>query len=271
MQTFNTIYRGIERDQEKNESASVGLATFGGIAWKTVVLLMLTIISGVLVSYFGIKQGGGEIPASGDVPARIKFEPWLYGVLGAGGIVSFIAIIIGSLFPKSAVVMGPLYAISKGAFLGTIATIIHVFLPVVGFIALGATLAIFLITLLFNMIAPFRAKSALFKIFSVMTVSLLIMTVVFVVLKLTLGSFFVAGYGLSAETVLIIGIAMSVFFIIYGAIMLNNQFSYGEVIVATGADKIYEWSVSFGILFSLIVIYLEVIRLLLLIIALKRE
>lgn len=276
MKTFNSLYRGVDRANEKEqalvggeEQISIGkTASFGGITWKTFLLVALMVVTGIIVSVLGISKATITVERVGEVDT-LNFKPGLWVVLGVSGIIAFICVIIGSFFPKSTIVTGPLYAVAQGALVGTIATIIHFFLPVVGLIAIGSTLAIFLITLLFNIFAPFRAKKFAIKAMITIGISLLIASLIFLIIKLAKPSLFDPNYsgGLSSKAILAIGIIFSIFFIIFGGLMLSSQFTYAEQLVANGSRKIYEWSVAFGILYALVIIYMEIIRLLLSIIA----
>ena len=59
--------------------------------------------------------------------------------------------------------------------------------------------------------------------------------------------------------------------ILYGSFMLVINFDNAKMIVSTGADKKYEWAVSLGLLVSIIYIYVQVIRLIIIIYARTRR
>jgi uncharacterized YccA/Bax inhibitor family protein len=56
-------------------------------------------------------------------------------------------------------------------------------------------------------------------------------------------------------------IGIELFLLIYGAITLGLNFAEAQAVVDRGASKDAEWSVSLGLMVSLIYIYVEVLRL----------
>jgi uncharacterized YccA/Bax inhibitor family protein len=60
-----------------------------------------------------------------------------------------------------------------------------------------------------------------------------------------------------------LGIGITVFLIIYGALMLTLDFDRAETVVSSGADKRYEWMIAMGLMVTIIWLYIEIIRLIL--------
>ena len=263
--TFNPMFRSLEKEQA-SERELTNVVSYKSVALKTLFLIFLTIISATLVSVFGIVKKGASAEAG------FVVQPWLYTILGVGGIVSFLCVILSAFFPRAAVFFAPVYALFEGAFVGVITVILSAFLKWGAFIALSSTIAVFFVTLLFNMSASFRAKNAVSKILWVMFVMVLLFTVAYLIVIL---AFPQALQGTSSKlnhkTIIYISIAISVFLIIYGTLLLSLQFTYTERLVMAGADKKLEWQAAFGILFALVMIYVEIVRLLILISALKRD
>jgi uncharacterized YccA/Bax inhibitor family protein len=67
-----------------------------------------------------------------------------------------------------------------------------------------------------------------------------------------------------------LAIGISVFLIIYGALMLTLDFDRAEAIVSSGADKKYEWMVALGLMVTIVWLYIEILRLIM-IVASKRD
>ena len=66
-------------------------------------------------------------------------------------------------------------------------------------------------------------------------------------------------------------IFIEAFLLIYGVITLSFNFQEAQYVVQSGASKGAEWCVALGLMVSLIYIYLEIVRLLMLIIASRRD
>jgi uncharacterized YccA/Bax inhibitor family protein len=63
----------------------------------------------------------------------------------------------------------------------------------------------------------------------------------------------------SAYLGMLIGIEL--FLLIYGAITLGLNFAEAQAVVERGASKDAEWSVSLGLMVSVVYIYVEILRL----------
>jgi len=85
----------------------------------------------------------------------------------------------------------------------------------------------------------------------------LITTIIILILNLS-------GVGFDT-TILPILIAVEAFFLLYGVITLIFNFDEAVAVVQMGASKNAEWSVALGLQVSLIYIYIEILRLLVLI------
>lgn len=263
--TFNPMFRSLEKEQAGEYELS-NVVSYKSVALKTLFLIFLTIASATLVSIFGIVKKG----ASADTGIVIK--PWLYTLLGVGVIVSFLCVILSAFFPKAAVFFAPVYALFEGVFVGAITVFLSIVLKWGAFIALSSTIAVFFVTLLFNMSASFRAKKAVSKILWVMFVMILLFTITYLIIGLAFPSVISSGISkINPRTALYISIGISIVLIIHSTLLLSVQFSYTEQLVLSGADKKLEWQAAFGILFALVMIYVEVVRLLFIIAALRRD
>ena len=58
-----------------------------------------------------------------------------------------------------------------------------------------------------------------------------------------------------------IALAITGFMIIYGAFLLTLDFDRAEAIVSGGADKKYEWVITIGLMVTIIWLYIEILRL----------
>ena len=66
------------------------------------------------------------------------------------------------------------------------------------------------------------------------------------------------------STYLGVMIGVEVFLLIYGIVTLSLNFAEANAVVQRGASKGAEWSVSLGLMISIVYIYVEVLRLIML-------
>ena len=81
-----------------------------------------------------------------------------------------------------------------------------------------------------------------------------------IILLMSLLSFFIADYGVYLN----IMIGVEIFLLFYGVITLSLNFSEAQSVVERRASKGAEWSVALGLMVSIIYIYLEALRLIML-------
>ena len=257
MQTINPIFSATNRTLT-NVEEKVNVSSYKGIAWKTIFLFTLVLLSAGLTAVFGFIYSNG---IKDGLKPQLTINPWLLITVGIAGITGFLSILISSFAPKSASFFGPVYSLAQGVVLGFVTTIVGFFMPGVAILASSATLIIFLVCLLVNTFASMRAKSKIAKFFITMSIAMLLLMVVSIILRFAAPNLFVNLYEKNPNIYYAISIGISVFFIIYGALMLMGDFMYVDHLVQDGIDTKYEWSASLGIVFSIIWIYIELIKL----------
>ena len=265
MQTMNPIFKATEKTITYEQTAT---ASHKGVAWKSTFLFGLVILSALLTAFLGFKfnNTNPEVPTPG-----LNVKPWLLVSVSVASIIGIISILIGSLAPKSAIFFGPIYSLCQGVIVGFITTIVGFYMPGVAILSGSATLIIFLVCLLINMFASVRMKTKIAKFFMAITIALFVFMILSLIMRLAAPNFF-KSLGESNPTLYFaISIGVSVFLILYGAFMLLNDFMYVDYLVESGADKRYEWSAALGIIFSLIWIYIELIRFFILIASLFKR
>lgn len=242
---FNNIQTGATYFDEAEH------ATIKGVSLKTTFLLAITIAIAVVTAIFlpTIAKNGGMTS--------------FVIVLTIALIIGFISVIVGRLSERAAKYAGVIYSVCEGLFLGALTRIAEEFVPGVGFIAMAVTLTIFAVMLLLYSSGFLRSGSkvrrALIAIAFAGLAIALVTTLVILIMN-------VAGVEFD-RSILVWLILAEVFFLIYGVITLLFNFDEANSIVQMGASKNAEWSVALGLQVSLIYIYIEVIRLIILIAA----
>jgi uncharacterized YccA/Bax inhibitor family protein len=230
-----------------------GAMTVSGTINKTGILLILAIIPAFWVynrfSGLPLQQMGAVMP-------------WMFGGLIAGFILAMITI-----FAKRFVaVTAPLYAVAEGIFLGAISLVVgtqvtaategRVSGGAIVFQAIGLTFGT-----LFVLLGLYRAR--IIKVTEKFRLGVFAATggiALFYVASMVLGMFGV-GVPLIHSTGFW-GIAFSLFVVGVAALNLVLDFDFIERGSAQGAPKLMEWYGAFGLMVTLVWLYLEILRLL---------
>tara|TARA_Y100001949_G_scaffold71403_1_gene60613 strand:+ start:655 stop:1407 length:753 start_codon:yes stop_codon:yes gene_type:complete len=218
-------------DEESN------LMSIEGVAEKTGILLLITATTAMMTA-FSMPEASSLI---------------LIGALG-GFVVAMIVIFSGSMNP----VLISTYAALEGLVLGGITWLFEVYLGPPG-IGIVAALLTFLI--LGAMIAIYRAGLIAWDRNTQIAVTSALVAIVLIYLISIVGAIFgfhvpyIHGAGP-------IGIAFSLFVVGIGALCLVADFDFIEKGVERGAPKQLEWRAAFGLMVTLIWLYLEILKLL---------
>jgi uncharacterized YccA/Bax inhibitor family protein len=178
--------------------------------------------------------------------------PWLYGGLIGGLVLSLVTIFKKAWAPVTA----PLYAVAEGLFLGGVSAFFESQYPGIVFQAVSLTFGT-LAALLIAYKTGFIRATENFKLGVVAATGAI--ALVYLV-SIVLGFF-----GISIPFIHSsgwFGIAFSLFVVVIAALNLVLDFDFIEQGAAQGAPKYMEWYGAFGLLVTLVWLYLEILRLL---------
>lgn len=186
-------------------------------------------------------------------PARQQdIMPFLWG----GALGGFALAIVISIKKEWAPYLAPAYALAEGLFLGVISVYYSSLYEGIVLQAVGITFATFLAMLILYRTRIIRATEKFKAIVFTATAGIAL----FYVLALVL-SFFNINIPFLHEGSTI-GIIFSLVVVVVAALNLIINFDLIETGAAQGAPKYFEWYASFGMLVTLIWLYLEILRLL---------
>jgi uncharacterized YccA/Bax inhibitor family protein len=219
--------------------------TVRGTYVKTGLLLIVVLLAAAFGwSQVKIVQVGGS-----DVAVPPSWA-WLAVFL------TFILGIAGAFAYRSAAIIGPLYALCEGALLGVVAHYFDLEYDGIVLQAVVATLAVFAATLLLYSVGLIKVTSRM-----AMGVSIALAALALVwTLAWFLSLFGVTFHYLYAPTPL--GILLSLGIVILGALTLPINFEFVRQAAAGGSPKFMEWYAAFGLMLSLIWMYVSILRLL---------
>lgn len=173
-----------------------------------------------------------------------------------GGIAGFIAALVTIFKPAWAGVTGPIYALLEGLVIGGVSSIAEAQFPGIVIQAVGLTFGTCLALLMAYKSGLIRASEN-FKLGVVAATGGI---AVFYLVSIILGMFGVRIPGVFGSGP--VGIIFSVIVVIIAALNLVLDFDFIEQGAAQGAPKYMEWYAAFGLMVTLIWLYLEILRLL---------
>lgn len=242
----NPVFNNIEKQSNAGQFAvdvdtNVKTASWTGITLKTLLLVFITLAVGIVSKW-------------------LPFEVLIAGII-VGTIGSFFIVFFAMRKPESAMVLSIIYAVAQGLMYGSITWVVEFLLPGIGIMAIGGTLLVVMtMTVLYSIGAvratPFLAKFVMGSLIAIMLASLAMW-----IITLVNPNYLIVSPG--------VGIAISGFFVIIGALMLILDFDRAKMLVETNAPTNMEWQAGLGILITTVWIYINILKMLLYVAARK--
>jgi uncharacterized YccA/Bax inhibitor family protein len=241
MRTSNPALNEHVFERSRSGNPADGVMTLNGTVIKTAILTLLLVTAG---SWSWKLVSGAEAPS------------WFGAALKFGWFLPFgLALIIGFV-PKTAPLLAPVYAVTKGVLVGLVSAIFEA-----QFHGIVLTAVMLTCGILFALLAAYA--TGLIKPTENFKLGLFAATfgiAIFYLATWVLGMFGIQIPGLFGNGW--IGIAFSGFVVVIAALNLVLDFDFIEHGCAAGAPKHMEWYAAFGLLVTLVWLYLEILRLL---------
>lgn len=183
----------------------------------------------------------------------VNFPAWLYG----GIVVGLVLAIVTVFKPKAARITAPLYAMAQGLFIGAITHVFEGAFPGIGLQAVGLTFAVFAIMLVLYATGTIRVTSKLRMGIIAATGAVAVVYLFSLGMRLFTGSHMPMIHDSGA-----MGIGFSLLVVGIAAFNLLLDFDFIERGVQARAPKYMEWFAAFGLMITLVWLYLELLRLL---------
>ena len=227
--------------------------TVNGVISATAVLFVLLLASAA----FGWTSTGGPdevVLSDGSIGYNYSIPTlaWVGLIVGLG--LAFLLM----FKPQFAKFIAPLYAIAQGFFVGAISRMYETFYDGIVVQAAGATIAVFGVMLVLYRTRIIKVTDRFRKIVVSATIGVMVFYGVSLLISLFAGPDSVSF--LSSPSLL--GIAFSVFVAGLAAFNLALDFDFIERGAQQGLDKNFEWVAAFGLLVTIVWLYLEMLRLL---------
>jgi uncharacterized YccA/Bax inhibitor family protein len=215
--------------------------TIQGTVNKTGLLLFLVVVSAAWT--WGLAHS--ETPEAA--------YPWMIGGALGGFVLALVTVFKKTWSP----VTSPVYALLEGLFLGGISAVLERRYPGIAIQAVSLTFGVMFVMLLAYKFGIIRATRG-FKLGVIAATGGIALVYL---ANMVMGFFFHSPLSfLSSSTPL--GIGISVFIVIIAALNLILDFDMIESAARMGAPKYMEWYGAFGLMVTLIWLYLEILRLL---------
>ena len=225
--------------------SSTGTMTVNGTVEKTFILLLITLAASIYTWRLFFNVGGYENPMG-------AMGGWIFG----GAIGGFAVAMAITFMKKYSAILAPIYAILEGIFLGAISAVFEAMYSGIVINAVLGTFGTFLFMLFAYRTGLIKVTDKLRAVITTATGAIAITYLI----SWVLGMFGVNMPFLHGNGMLSIGI--SLFVIIIAAFNLLLDFDMIEKASAMGAPKYMEWFGAFGILVTLVWLYIEFLRLL---------
>jgi len=240
MRTANPALNTKTFERYGSIAPSEGAMTINGTVHKTALLVLLALISASYVWKQFFIQG----------PEAISALVWI------GAIGGLIAALVTIFKMQWAAISAPVYAVLEGLFLGGISAMFEASFPGIVIQAVALTFGT-LFALLFAYRSGLIKATENFKLGIVAATGGIFLVYV---LSIVLGLF---GINMplihSSGTV---GILFSLFVVVIAALNLVLDFDFIERGAAHGAPRFMEWYAAFGLMVTLVWLYVEILRLL---------
>jgi uncharacterized YccA/Bax inhibitor family protein len=232
-------------------AAAAKSMTVAGVSVKTLVLLVVLIAGGAwgwaaATEPVGVDLDGGYANTTVTIPGGFwlaSFGAFLLGI--------FIAV-----QPRRAALLGALYAVCEGFCLGAISAAFDAQTDGIVGAAVLSTLCVFVVSLLLYMtriVKPTRKLA--FAVIAGMGGLALLYTFVFIL------SIFDWGW-LYSDSFRSVGLIVTIIAIVLAALSLVLDFGTIEAGVQAGAPKEFEWYLAFGLMVTLVWLYISILKLL---------
>jgi len=233
-------------------AGSFAVMTVGGSVTATLVLMVLLLGSAA----FGWTQVVQVEPILSPINGAVVNGPGLPGWVIVPLLLGIGLGLLTAFKPKLARVTAPLYALAYGVAIGAISAVYNGWYDGIVTQAVFATLAIFATMLFLYVTRIIKVTNKYVMVVTAATMGIFVMYALAFVMSL----FGAELTFLNTPSPLSIGI--SVVIIIVASLNLGIDFAFIEKASAAGVPKYMEWYAAFGVVTTLVWIYLEVLRLL---------
>lgn len=239
----NPVYNKMDSMQREYVNENYKQATYGGVALKSLFYIFITFV-GAFLSIFLFQYN-----------QELLTKALIFSVIG-GIILSFVAI----LLPNTTKITGSFYCLFEGLVVGFVSLLCEEMLPGVVLSSLVGTLAVVLVVTLVFLTGLVKVNGKFLKF--VITFSLSYLLTYFIVWILTI--IFPSTFS-NVFSNLGVMLLVSIVVIFLACLYLLSDLNCIKNVVEGEQPKELEWYASFGLIFTVIWLYIEILRILVII------
>lgn len=235
---------------------ATGRMTVEDTVIKTLSLFAILLVTAVVGWVWTL---GGAFGITGNPNQQITLMPWIIGALG-GFVLAMVVIFTSRKKVRPGLIFA--YAAFEGLFIGGISAFFEVQWPGIVMQATLATLAVVGVTLALFASGKVRASKKATKVFMIAMIGYLVFSLLNLVLMWTGALPADLAFGMrSAEIAGIpLGLIIGVLVVIMAAYSLVLDFDSVQQGVRNGAPRQYGWLGAFGIMVTVVWLYIEILR-----------
>jgi len=232
--SHNPVYRRALRDSE-SYSADYAAATYGGVARRAMFFIAMVLLGAL---------GGLWLMAT---------NPGVFTtMLMISLFTTFIFALIAFMIPSAAKVFGSLYCLGEGMLVGVVSLAFEAVAPGAVLAALLSTFVVLAIVVTLFITGVVKVTGKFVRFLMIFAISLLVSMLLLFLISAVMGIAFNFGISLLISALVIFLCTLYLFF----------DLEMIRQVVEGGAPKKMEWYVSFGLVFTLVWLYLELLPLL---------
>ncbi|MCX6535775.1 MAG: Bax inhibitor-1/YccA family protein [Actinobacteria bacterium] len=241
-QSSSQVFHAPINDGPVSPYKSVDVMTASGTA-SAALLLMLLLVASAMFGWSSVSES---------LDGAVTFPGWAM----AGALFGFICAIVLTFKPKLARVLAPVYAIAEGVFVGAISKVFNTAYDGIVIQAVGITLGVFVTMLVLYRTGVIRVTDKMRRTIIGATMGIAI----FYGVSLLLSLFGMNISFFNSSSPMSIGFS----FIVAGLAAMNLalDFDFIERGEKAGLPKYMEWYAAFGLMVTIVWLYLEILRLL---------
>ena len=225
-------------------------------AVKTIALFGIMLVTAVVGWIWTL---GGNLGITGSATQAVTIVPWIIGALG-GFVLSMVVIFTSRKKIRPALIFA--YAAFEGLFVGGISAFFEVMFPGIVMQATLATVAVVGVTLALFASGKIRASKKATKVFMIAMIGYLVFGLLNLVLMWTNVLPQDQMFGLYSQKIMGIplGVVIGLFVVVLAAYSLVLDFDSIQQGVRNRAPRQYAWLGAFGIMVTVVWLYVELLR-----------
>lgn len=231
----NIAFRRIMKKGEISENA----ATYKGVALKSIFFLLMTVAGAI-----------GSL-AIGYLNPEAYVKLFIVAIFS-----TTILSLIAMLAVNACKIAGTLYCLAEGTLIGATSLLVSLVGEGCVSVALLATLLVFAVVTLLYVTNVVKVNNGFMRFLSLFAISFMLFVILYYIYSL------IANVSLDGVTIF-----LSLISIFLASLYLFFDLEHIRQVVEGGYDKRYEWNAAFGLTFTLIWLYVEMLRLILIIFA----